>query len=251
MRSDGSRERRDRLRERVVDAGIEALLVAALPNIRYLSGFSGSAAALLVLTEPPDLFVTDGRYRAQIAVEIDPALETVVSTEKALTAARAAARERGLKRIGFERAHLSVAQWEAWLEDGALELVGVDGWIEDLRAIKAHGEIEAIRRAAKIADHAFESVLDMVQPGIEERALALALDQRLIEAGSDGPAFSTIVAFGEHAALPHARPTRRALARGDVVLFDFGAVVDGYHSDISRTVACGRPLPEVAMAYGV
>lgn len=239
------------MRERVVAAGIEALLVAALPNIRYLSGFSGSAAALLVLAEPPDFFVTDGRYRAQIASEIDPALEIVVSTEKALTAARAIARERGLGRIAFERSHISVGEWEAWREDGAQEMMGVDAWVEDLRAIKAPQEIETIRRAAKIADLAFESVLDIVRPGIEERALALALDRLLVEAGSDGPAFPTIVAFGERAALPHARPTRRALARGDVVLFDFGAVVDGYHSDISRTVACGKPLPEVATAYGV
>lgn len=231
-------------------AGVDAFLVAALPNIRYLSGFTGSAAALLVGPET-DVFVTDGRYRNQIVDEIDLSLEVVIIREKLLLAAVAVARERAIGRLAFERAHLSVAAWESWREAGPPEPVGVEGWIEGLRAVKSPAELEAMRRAAAAADRAFAAILDHVRPGVEERVLALELDRRLLEAGADGPAFETIVAFGERSAMPHARPTRRALARGELVLFDFGAVVDGYHSDVSRTVTCGAPPPELAAVYDI
>jgi Xaa-Pro aminopeptidase len=247
----GFAERRERLRTRLEAAGVEGFVVSGLPSVRYLSGFTGSAAGLLILLDPPDVFVTDARYRTQIAGEIDPALEAVVAVEKPLPAIRALARERGLDRLAFERAHVSVAEWEAWRDDGAPAPVGADGWVEQLRAVKSPPEIVALQRAARIADHAFASILESVRPGIEERLLALELDRRLIEAGAEEPAFATIVAFGERAALPHARPTGRALRRGDVVLFDFGAVVDGYHSDLSRTVSFGPAGPEIAEAYDV
>jgi len=243
--------RRGRLRERLQGSGAGALLVTALPNIRYLTGFTGSAAVLLVNAEPPDVFVTDGRYRAQIAGEIDPGLDTVIATEKPLAVARGLARDRGTARMVFERAHVSVADWEAWRDEGGTEPVGVDRWVEELRRVKSPAEIEILRRAARIADLAFESILESVHPGVEERLLALELDRRLIEAGAEGSAFPTIVAFGERAALPHARPTERALRRGDIVLFDFGAVVQGYHSDLSRTVTCGPAGSELAEAYDV
>jgi Xaa-Pro aminopeptidase len=226
------------------------MLVVALPNIRYLSGFTGSAAVLLV-TQGTDLLVTDGRYRTQIVDEIDPALEAVIVREKPLLTAVAAAREQGIGRLAFERAHLTVAALESWREAGPPEPLGVEGWIEALRAVKSSAELEAMRRAAAAADRAFEAILDHVRPGVEERVLALELDRRLLEAGADEPAFETIVAFGERSAMPHARPTRRALARGELVLFDFGAVVDGYHSDVSRTVTCGAPPPEFAAVYDV
>lgn len=238
------------MRARLDEVDAAGLVVLSLPNIRYLAGFTGSAALLIVLAEPPDLFFTDHRYRAQIALELDPAIEAVVGAEKPLALGRDHVREHDLGRLAFERAHLSVAAFEDWREKG-VELVGVEGWIEALRSIKSPGEIDAIRRAAAIADRVFVEILDFVRVGITERILAAELDRRLILAGAESPAFPTIVASGERSALPHARPTGRALERGEVVLFDFGAVVDGYHSDVSRTVACGAPSSELAAVYEV
>ena len=226
------------------------LVVTSLANLRYLSGFTGSSAVMIVRADSPDLFFTDHRYRAQIALELDPGIEPVVAAEKPLSLARGHAREHALGRLAFERAHLSVAAWEEWRDAGA-DLVGVDGWVEDLRVAKSPGEIEAIRRAAAIADRVFGEVLDLVRVGVTERALAAEIDRRLIMAGAEGPAFQTIVAAGERSALPHAQPTGRPVERGDVVLLDFGAVVDGYHSDLSRTVACGEPPAELAAAYAI
>lgn len=238
------------MRARLAETGADGLLVVALPNIRYLSGFAGSAAVLVVAADPPDLFFTDLRYRAQIVEEIDPLLEATVVPEKTLSVARKQLRERGVDRLAFERAHLSVAAWESFGEEG-IDLVGADGWVEDLRAVKSPPEIDALRRAARIAADVFEPFLEKLYPGVTERALAAELDRRLIEGGAEGPAFSTTVAFGERAALPHARPSSRRLERGDVVLLDYGAVVEGYHSDLSRTVACGEPPGELAEVYPV
>lgn len=242
--------RRDAVRSRLAEVDAEALLVCSLPNIRYLSGFTGSAAVLIVRGEPPDLFLTDFRYREQAAEEGDAGVEIVSAHEKPTVRAREILDERGVRRIAFERQHMSVAEWEAWRGTGA-KLIGVDGWVEALRAVKAPAEVEAIRRAAQVADRVFAEVLDRVQPGVTERELAAELDYRLVSAGAERPAFETIVAAGERAALPHARPTQRPLTRGDVVLFDYGATVDGYHSDVSRTVACGSPPAEIAAAYEV
>jgi Xaa-Pro aminopeptidase len=243
-------ERRDRMRSRLAEVDAPALIVSSLPNIRYLSGFTGSAGLLIVLTDPPDLFFTDHRYRAQVALELDPAIEIVVGFEKSLTLARNYVRESRIGRLAFEQAHVTVAEWQGWRESG-IDLVGVDGWVEALRAVKSSREIEAIRRAAGIADRAFQEVLDLVRVGVAERVLAAELDRLLILAGADSLAFPTIVAVGERSALPHAQPTARTLVRGEVVLFDFGAVVEGYHSDLSRTVACGMPDPELAAVYEV
>jgi len=243
--------RRDRLRGTLLEAGADALLVTALPNIRYLTGFTGSAAFLVVRGAPPDLFVTDGRYRTQVEQELGADLEVVIAREKPFSAVREAARERGIARLAFERAHLSVAAWEEWRAGSGPEPVGSDGWVEALRAVKAPDEIAAIERAAGIADGAFGEILARVRPGIEERALALELDRLLVEGGAERPAFETIAAFGERTALPHARPGRRALARGELVLLDFGAVVDGYHSDMTRTVSLGTPPEELAGVYRI
>lgn len=242
-------ERRERLRERLVEAGGDALLVLALPNIRYLTGFTGSAGILILNPEPPDVFLTDFRYKTQVAAELDSGVVVVMVVEKPLTAARE--RLAAELVVLFESAHLSVADWQAWREAEGPALTGVAGWVEELRAVKSLAEIEAIRRAAGVAGRAFTELLADVREGVTERALAARLDRRLIELGAERAAFETIVAFGERSALPHARPSERALARGEIVLFDFGAVVDGYACDMTRTVAFGEPPPELRRVYRI
>jgi Xaa-Pro aminopeptidase len=239
------------LRDRIAGADVDAMLVTALPNIRYLSGFSGSSGLLLVGAEPRDLFLTDFRYKAQVAAELDPEIEVRIVTEDILSVARAALAERGASRVAFERAQLSYKSWSEWSEGEGPALVPVVEWVEETRAIKSEAEVDAIRRACRIADETFEFVLDTVRPGVSERELAGRIELELVRRGAEGASFETIVAFGERSALPHARPTGRELARGEIVLFDFGAVADGYVSDMTRTIACGDPPVELIEIYDI
>jgi Xaa-Pro aminopeptidase len=242
-------ERRASVRERLVRAGLDALLVLALPNIRYLSGFSGSSGLLIVGAEPPDIFFTDFRYQSQVAAELDPVIELRIETEPLLKAAREVLSKQVAGRVGFEREQLSYRGWAEWSENEGPALVPLAEWVEDLRAVKSPGEVDAIRRACRIADETFEIMLGEVRPGVTERELAARLELELVERGAEGSSFDTIVAFGERSALPHARPSPRMLRRGEIVLFDFGAAAGGYVSDITRTVSCGEPPVEMSEVY--
>ena len=244
-------ERRASIRERIAGADVDALLVQALPNIRYLSGFSGSAGLLLIRSEPPDVFFTDFRYQTQVSAELDPAIEVRIETERLMKVVREHVTEQGAARVAFEREQLSYKDWSEWSESMGPALVPASEWVEETRKVKSPPEIEAIRRACQVADAAFERMMGEVRPGISERELAARLDLQLSGLGAERPAFETIVAFGERSALPHARPGGRELRAGDVVLFDFGAVVDGYVSDMTRTVSCGAPPTRLSEVYAV
>ncbi len=243
--------RRDRDRERLVSQGCDALLVSYLPNVRYLSAFSGSSAALLLAASGEDVLLTDSRYEIQAAEEVDPAIEVDIVRDPLPESARRRLSESGAALVAFESTRVSVADWEEWRAAAGPELVGVKGWIEDLRAIKSDAELAAIRRAAGIADRALAEVLEALVPGATERQVAAELDHRLVVLGASAPAFDTIVAFGERSALPHAQPGDRRLGAGDLALFDFGARVDGYVCDVTRTVSCGEPDSRLRAAYQV
>ena len=224
-----------------------ALLVTSLPNIRYLMGFSGSAAVAVVALDRPDRLFTNFLYQEQVKSEIDPAVEIRVITDSLLAAVRIEVAAEG--RLGFEKSHMSVAERERWRDDDGPELKGVNGWVEELRAVKSPVETDSLARAASVADRVFEEILSDIRVGITERELAARIDYKLALHGSERPAFETIAAFGERSAMPHARPGNRVLRDGDVVLLDFGAVVDGYASDLSRTIACGTPERPLREAY--
>lgn len=245
------RERRAAVRDRIEAAGLDALIVLDLADIRYLAGFTGSAGLLVLLADGTDAFLTDFRYQSQVVQELDPALEVRIESEGLLKMSRELLAGRGASRVGFEREQLSYRAWYEWSDRGSPDLVPVEEWIEELRAVKSAPEIAAIRRACRIADETFERILEQVRAGVTERELAARLELELAAHGAEGASFETIVAFGERSALPHARPGARELRHGDVVLFDFGAVADGYVSDITRTVAFGEPAAEMREVYAL
>jgi Xaa-Pro aminopeptidase len=233
--------RRARLVERLSELGLDALFVTRLPNVRYLTGFTGSNGQALVRTEAT-VFFTDGRYEEQSRHEVPDAERVIHAGALPPIAEEAAAR--GMTRIGFESEGVTHGFWERLrraLE--GFELVPIGPEVERLRRVKDAEEVRAIGRAQEAADVAFDSVVlgGGLREGIGERELALDLEIAMRRAGADDRAFDTIVAFGEHAAEPHHHPSDRPLARGDVVKLDFGALVDGYHSDMTRTVAFGEP----------
>ncbi len=199
-------DRAERLSELLPDAGVEVMLVTNLVNVRYLTGYTGSNGIALV---GPHVrrFVTDFRYVEQSAAEVDPAFERVTISQDLVSALDEVLPD-GLASLGFEDEHISVrqhARLRELLPEG-LELVGVHGLVEGLRAIKEPGEVERIRAAAELADAAFEQVIAGGLAGRTERELALALELAMRERGAEGPSFDTIVAAGPHGARPHATP---------------------------------------------
>jgi Xaa-Pro aminopeptidase len=240
--------RRARLAERLGELGIESLLVTELPNVRYLSGFTGSNGALLV-APPATVFLTDGRYGEQARREV-PDVERV-TTSRLVPAAGERARDLGVGRLGFEgtlpfREHGALAEVAA-----GVELIAVNGAVEQLRGTKDADEVAAIRRAQEITDRALEAALPKLIEGITEREFALVLEIEVRRLGAERLGFEPIVAFGEQAAEPHHGAGHRALRRGDVAKLDFGALVDGYHADMTRTVAFGEPPGELRAVYEV
>lgn len=239
--------RRSHLGERIRELEVEGLIVTRLPNVRYLTGFTGSNAQVVVAADGSAVFLTDGRYGAQSSHEV-PDLPRTVYRQGYPQPLVDACRVLGIGRAGFERHALTYEGWEQ-LTDRAegLELVPVGPEVEQLRRTKDPEEIALVDRAQGCADRAFEGVVlgGGLREGVTERAFALVLETAMVEAGAEDRAFDSIVAFGDHAAEPHHHPTDRELARGDMVKLDFGARADGYHSDMTRTVAFGEPDPRL------
>jgi Xaa-Pro aminopeptidase len=246
-----------RLRPLVEAAGADSLLVTTLPNIRYLTGFSGSAGLLLV-TGDETLLVTDGRYRTQAAEQLDAAglagsVELVVGGGQVQREAVVALAARGGSRVGLEAENVTWGSQRRWADAlMAAELVATAGVVEGLRLVKDAGEVARIATAAAIADAALGEVLEMLSQGRTEVEVALALDTAMRRLGSEDRAFETIAASGPNAAKPHARPTGRSIAVGDPVVIDFGATFDGYRSDMTRTFCVGgAPTAELARVFAV
>lgn len=218
------------------------MLVTDLDNVRYLSGFTGSNAALLVrVSDATPVLATDGRYRTQAAKQ-SPDAEVVI--ERACgpyLAGRAAAD--GLRRVGFESHVVTVDAHRRLLDAaGEAELVRAAGTVEALREVKDAGEVALLRLACEAADAALRDLIDAggLRPGRTEKEVRRDLESRMLDHGADGPSFETIVATGANSAIPHHRPTDAVLAEGDFVKIDFGALVSGYHSDMTRTFVLAR-----------
>ena len=232
-----------RLRDRLAGTGCEGLLVTSLTNIRYLTGFTGSAGLLLVLPDDAVL-VSDGRYRDQAEDEIASAgvtvrIEITTSDHQQILSAATA----GMSAMGLEADDVSWAMQrrisEEWLPD--LDLVPTSGLVEGVRLVKDEGEIARIEAAASIADTALAQVWPLLATEPTERAFALELDTAMRRLGAKDVSFETICASGPNSARPHARPSDRRMVEGDLVVLDFGALLDGYHSDMTRTVILGEP----------
>lgn len=226
------------LQAKLVEKGLPAYLVTAPPNLRYLSGFTGSAGALLVTPDGAWLFA-DPRYLEQ-AREEAPGCVLVPRPGKLSEALAPLLREQGVGALAFEKERLTFAQYERLRQELEAELLPQAGLVEELRLVKEEGEVEAIRKAAALADQAFGHVLEMVRPGVSEQDIALELEYYMRREGASAAAFPLIVASGPRAAFPHGVPSARRLQGGDLVVMDLGCVVDGYCSDLTRTVVVGR-----------
>ncbi len=217
------------------------MLVTDLVNVRYLSGFTGSNAALLVFAErDTPVLATDGRYVTQAAAQA-PDAEVVI--ERAVGPALVARAAPGVRRLGFESHVVTVDGFTSLERAGAgVEFVRAAGMVERLREVKDLGEIAILRLACEAADAALHALVARggLRPGRTEKEVRRDLESLMLDHGADGASFETIVATGSNSAIPHHRPTDAVLAAGDFVKIDFGALVAGYHSDMTRTFVLGR-----------
>jgi Xaa-Pro aminopeptidase len=252
-----------RLRDRFETLGVDALIVTNLANVRYLSGFSGSAGVVVVTAEGA-LLTTDGRYRTQSAEQVAGAgvadeLDIAIGgAEDQRGAVQAALEGASPGRVGLEAEDVSWAASRRWRElfEGRSEGVPVTGAVEALREVKDPGELYRMARAAAIADDALREVLPMLaevaRRKITESDFALALDTAMRKGGAEDRAFDTIVAVGPHSAKPHHQPTPMVLVPGQPLVVDFGATFDGYRSDMTRTFWLGgEPTGELAKVFGI
>ena len=250
--SDQRRRRLAALLDGLTAAHVDALLVTSLANVRYLTGFSGSSALLLV-SQREALLITDFRYQTQAPEEVGDSARVLIETQSLWAGLwQQLAQQAGVQVLGFESAHLLHRDFQRLMEAGArwqwrptLDLV------ETLRERKDAEEVRLIERAANVAIRALERTLADVRVGMTELQVAGVLERALRDEGSEGFPFPSIVASGSRSALPHARATSARIREGDLLLLDFGAEVEGYCADITRTVVIGRASDEQREVYDV
>jgi Xaa-Pro aminopeptidase len=236
--------RADAVAAAMVERKLDALLVTGLFNVRWLCGFTGSNALAVLGPGGTRRFLTDFRYLSQSQTQIDDAWVRDIRTDLLLAAAEGLEGD-GALAVGFDDARMSVkdhARLREHLAD-AIELVPAGGLVEELRAVKDADEIAKLRAAAALADAAFEDVMDAGLVGRTERDVALELEIAMRRRGAEGVSFPPIIAAGTHSALPHAEPRDVAIPPDTLVVIDWGAMLDGYASDCTRTVATG-PLDD-------
>ena len=242
--------RAERLLNVLGERDLDQMMVSDRSNIRWLSGFTGSAG-VLIISARGHVLVTDGRYTEQARDQLDAAGATDVEVVSARTLSdqhSAIIAATGGTTIGAEASVVSHGTWSSFAAQ--IDLVGVDGVISDLRRSKDDAEVELIAQAADIASRALADVAPMIAVGVTEREVRDELEYRMRKLGADGPSYETIVASGPtNAALPHARPTTRRFVEGDTVVIDVGALVSGYHSDMTRTFVVGAPTIEQGRWY--
>lgn len=223
---------------------VDAFLISNLHNVRYLTGFTGSNAILLVMPEEM-VFLSDPRYRLQAATQVSQ--KTVIATGNLFTAAIKLASQKKVRRMAVEQTTMTLA--EAELLRGKFEIRAAAGVIEGLRMVKAPEEIARIRRSVLLNSQAYEQAIKKARPGMREYELAAEIDYRMRRLGAESTAFETIVAAGPRSAFPHAKPTETRMEKDQLLLIDMGAMLNGYASDMTRMAHFGKPPKKVREVY--
>jgi len=245
------------LRRRMSGSGLQGLLVTHLPDVRYLCGFTGSSAALAVTRRGCRMF-TDGRYTAQAAEEVQGAKVEIVPSAPAIAAvqwlAAQVAVDAGTVAVGFDSAQTTIAELERF--KAALParlrrklLTPVKSLVEPLRWLKDEDELAIMAEAAELGDNLFEHLLGFIRPGLTEVAVAAELEYQARVRGAEGMSFESIVASGARSALPHGRASEARLPRRGFLTLDFGVILKGYCSDMTRTVCLGKPSAHEREVY--
>lgn len=244
-------DRIDKIKKSFDEKGIDSFLVKKLPNIRYISGFSGSAASI-VLTKDRNYFITDFRYKTQSKSEVYKNFEIIIFAQNSLNFIKDLLKDNDFKKTGFESNFLTYADVKTLEKDfPQIEFIPVNSLIESIVTVKNDKEIELTRKAAEITDKTFSKLLEIIKPGMTERDVAAEISYHQKKFGADGDSFDCIVAAGEHSAFPHARPTDRKIGNNELLKLDFGCTVQGMKSDLTRTIAIGNVNEECRKIYEI
>lgn len=236
------RQRVDRLKERLKNFNLDALLVTSLVNLRYLFGFSGSNAIALI-TSDLSYFITDRRYNQQVKEQV-PNAEIIIAVEDLFGELKQIRALDDTMRLGFEAVHLSAKNY-FYLKKAFphLKLLASERIVERIASLKDDEEIENIRQAGLICRTVYNEVLPLIKSGISELEISAELSYRTRRLGSERDPFEPIVASGSRSALPHGISSQKIMSDGELIIIDFGAVTNGYAADITRTVILGNPSP--------
>ena len=242
--------RLQRVQAAIAECRLHAFLVSYSPNIRYLCGFTGSAG-VLVITARDKTLLTDGRYTEQAKQEVKGAKVKIVKKAALAAAAEWLKKHASLRRVGFESTHMTVAERAALAKSigRSASLVAAPPIVEPLRMIKDAEEIASIRAACQLGVELFRKIAGKLRPGTTESAVAGELEFAARQGGVEQMAFPTIIAAGERSALPHGRASQAPISSQGFVVCDFGVILAGYCSDMTRTVHVGRPQSDARWAY--
>lgn len=243
-------QRRARLSAKLAETKVDALIVSFLPNVRYLTGFTGSNALVVVTPDGRALILTDPRYETQVAEEVD--CPSQVRRGSLWHAAAGWITKRRFGKLGVEKARVTLEQRDEFAAKlpKQTKLLGVGRLVEALRMVKSESEVETIAQAVRINSLAYAGALARFQAGMSEQALAAEIDYQMRRSGAEDSAFDTIVASGPRSALPHAHPANLPIAKNEFLLIDMGAQYQGYSSDMTRVVVPGRISSAMRSQYG-
>jgi len=239
-----------KLRHALQEQGLEAMLITRPEHHRYLSGFTGGEGALLITPERA-MLLTDFRYFDQVAEEA-PDFELVKVENKASLILRSTLRDLRIRTLGFESTHVPFSMYQEWKKAcRGTKWVPTQDVVEAIRLIKDDDELATIRKAVRIADKACEYIRDSIKAGMSEKQVAWELESYIRTHGAEGIAFGLIVGAGPNGAKPHAVPQDRPIQKHEPIVLDLGATVDGYHSDLTRTICLGKPDAKLQQIYDI
>jgi len=234
----------------IVKHDLHGLYITNLTNIRYLTGFTGSAAILIVLKES-SYFFTDGRYIQQSKEQVNNANVTIISTSYFDSINRCNIFNEK-SRIGFESDHMSYSYYDSMINQFPnIDWISTNSIIENLAAVKDSEEISSLQTAIDITDDVFKKIIPEIREGVSEKYISTKISYLFKMNGADGDSYESIIAGGPRSALPHARPTERKFQKGDFIVMDFGALYNGYHADMTRTLVVGKPSTKHTEIYNI
>lgn len=237
------------LRASFQEWNIDGLLITGAQNRRYVTGFTGTFGVVLISNREAKL-ITDFRYAEQAAAQVT-GFEIVQYKGSIQEEVARQAEQMGISQLGYEEAHLTCLGYRQYAEQVKAATVPTKGVVEALRLIKSEAEIKSIKTAAQIADNAFTHILGFIRPGVTEREVSNELEFFMRKQGATSSAFDIIVASGVRGALPHGVASEKTIEQGEMVTLDFGALYQGYRSDITRTVAVGEPNEKLKGIYQI
>jgi len=241
----------EKIKSNFKEFGIDSFLIKNLPNIRYISGFSGSAANI-ILTKDKNYFITDFRYKTQSKTEVYEDFEVIIYVQNSMMFLKELIEKESLKKIGFESNFVNYNDTlELKKNFPEVEFIEIDSLIEKIISIKNETEIELTKKAVDISDKTFSELLKIIKPGMTEREVSAEISYLQKKFGADGDSFDAIVASGERSAFPHARPTDKIICNNELLKLDFGCTVQGMKSDITRTIAIGNVSDECKKIYAI